>query len=271
MRTQLSFLGDLAGTSLRDDVGMYSWPPSEAAPAKYMSVTSILSTLNKPGLNRWHAAKERDYLKSRLEALRRGEIKGQEIIKEFCSDKDWTSKAEAYRNERADLGSKVHHEITRYVIAREASEYTFSGDGVNPDVIPYMNAFHKWFEQECPSYLFVEGPVFNREHLYAGTADAFVEIDGEMIPLDYKISPKVTRDHSLQLAAYGHADFIGIRNTGQEIPLPKSRKGAILLIHEDGCHLHYVQCGEREYEVFLKAQDVHRWRNFEFTATKEEW
>src|SRR5438132_98023 len=108
MRTRLSFLGDLGGTSLRDDVGCYRWPPvSEGTvSSQYMSVTSIISTLAKPGLMRWHAAKERDYLKSRLEALRRGEIKGQEIIKEFCSDKDWTSKAEAYRNERADLGSK---------------------------------------------------------------------------------------------------------------------------------------------------------------------
>lgn len=283
MRTRLSFLGDLGGTTLRDEVGMYSWPPLADVPTKYMSVTSILSTLNKPGLNRWHAAKEREYLKSRLEALRRGEIKGQEIIKEFCSDKDWTSKAEAYRNERADLGTMVHHLITRYVIGREDGTLLNSNvtamivpwgnipEHLWPVLTPYILSFHKWYEQEIPSYLFVEGPVFNTEHKYAGTSDALIAFrDGTFI-VDYKISPKSTRDHSLQLAAYRHADFIGIRNTGQEIPLPKTDGGKILLIHEDGCHLHDHQCGEREFEVFLHAQDVHKWRNFEYQAKGEEW
>lgn len=270
MRTRLSFLGDLGGTSLRDEVGMYSWPPSGEAPSKFMSVTSILSTLSKPGLMRWHAAKERDYLKSRLEALRRGEIKGQEIIKEFCSDKDWTSKAEAYRNERADLGSKVHHAITQYVIARE-NGHAFDCNDLVEDVAPYLFSFFNWYETEKPSYLFVEGPVFNRDQKYAGTSDALIAFrDGTYI-VDYKISPKSTRDHSLQLAAYRHADFIGIPNTGQEVPLPTTDGGKILLIHEDGCHLHDHECGEREYEVFLHAQDVHKWRNFEYQAKGEEW
>lgn len=270
MRTRLSFLGDLSGTSLRDEAGYYSWPPNSETPNKHLSVTSVLSVLAKPGLMRWHAAKERDYLKSRLEAMRRGEVKGREILDEFCSTKDWTSKAEGYRNERAELGSKVHHEITKYVLARESDIPTTIED-LGPDIRAYLRSFHSWFEAACPSYLFVEGPVFSREGGYAGTSDALVSFrDGTHI-VDYKISPKSTRDHSLQLAAYRHCDFIGIRATGQEVALPKTDGGKILLIHEDGCHLHDHECGEREYEVFLKAMDVHKWRNTEYQAKGEEW
>lgn len=271
MRTRLSFLGDLAGTSMRDEAGVYSWPPNSENPTKYMSVTSILSTLNKPGLNRWHAAKERDYVVGRLQAMKRGEVKGQALLDELTNTKNWTSKAEAFRNERADLGSAVHHAITRYVIAREDGIPPTQED-MAPDVRPFLLSFHKWFEQECPSYLFVEGPVFSREGGHAGTADGFVALRGmPFAPLDYKISPKATRDHALQLAAYRHSDFIGVKNTGAEISLPKASTGWILLVHEDGCHLHEVKCGEREYEVFMKTQDVHRWRNFEYEAPKEEW
>lgn len=265
------FLGDLSGTSLRDEAGTYSWPPNSENPDKYLSVTSILSTLNKPGLNKWHAAKERDYVKSRMEAMRRGEVKGREILDEFCSTKDWTSKAEDFRNERAELGSAVHHEVTKYVIAKESGYNPIADMGEDTRIAPFMRSFEKWFEQECPSYLFVEGPVFNRKEGYAGTSDALIAFrDGTYI-VDYKISPKSTRDHSLQLAAYRHCDFIGVRNTGAEIPLPKTDGGKILLIHEDGCKLHDHQCGEREYEVFLKTMDVHKWRNFEYEASKEEW
>lgn len=271
MRSRFSFLGDLSGQNLRhDESGVYRWPIAEGSdPIEYISVTSVLSVLNKPGLYRWHASKEREYLLERMEQVYRGEIKSRVLFDELKA-KDWASKAETFRQERADLGSRVHHECTRYVLARE-SGLVFGMDDLERDVSPFLQSFHAWFERELPSYLFVEGPVFNVLERYAGTSDALLSLEGGTFIVDYKISPRVVKDHALQLAAYRNADFIGIKFTGQEIPLPKTDGGKILLIHENGCKLFPVECGAREYEVFRKAQDVHHWRNVEYQQPSEEW
>ena len=265
------FLGDLNGTARRDESGYYQWPLSDTPEAKrYISVTSVLSVLNKPGLNRWYASKEREYVASRIEAVYRGEIKGKELLAELRDDKGWKPASETFRNMRAGLGSAVHHAITKYVLAREAGTVLAWQDEVK-SVQPFMQSFHKWFEQEKPEYHFVEGPVFNEALGYAGTSDALVEFrDGTFI-LDYKISPETNKDHALQVAAYRKADFIGIPATGQQVPMPKTNGGKILLVHENGCKLFAHKGDEREFDMFRAALDLWRWRNTEYSQPKEEW
>lgn len=270
MNRRSKFLGDLDGTSRRDEAGYYQWPAYDMPESKkYISVTSVLSVLSKPGLYRWYASREREYVASRVEAVYRGEINGKQLLAEMRDDK-WKPQAEQFRNMRAGLGSVVHHAITRYVLDRE-SGLSPSMVGITGDTDKHMQSFHKWFEAEKPSYHFVEGPVFNEALGYAGTSDALVEFrDGTFI-LDYKISPETNKDHALQVAAYRRADFIGIPTTGQIVPMPKTDGGKILLVHENGCKLFSHKGDDREFDMFRAALDLWRWRNTEYSNPKEEW
>lgn len=271
MNRRSKFLGDLNGTSRRDETGHYEWPVSGTPESKkFISVTSVLSVLNKPGLFKWYASKEREYVASRIEAVYRGEIKGKQLLAEMRDDK-WKPQAEQFRNMRAGLGSAVHHQITKYVLNRENGVDCFDLGDMPQECFCYMQSFHKWFEAEKPSYHFVEGPVFNEALGYAGTSDALVEFrDGTFI-LDYKISPETNKDHALQVAAYRKADFIGIPSTGQSVPMPPTDGGKILLVHENGCKLLSHKGDDREFDMFRAALDLWRWRNCEYSAPREDW
>lgn len=257
--TSTRFLGNLTGTQLRDAGGVYTWPAPNGTTDRYLSVTRILDSLSKKELLRWYAAQERERICGRVAAVKAGQITGRDLVAEFDPKAEWTPAAELYRDSRASIGSSVHDQVCRYVVARD-SGLPFYMDDLPEDIRPYLRSYHCWFEEAKPDYMFVEGPVFSRDFGYAGTCDGIAQIGGKLCVIDYKISARTNRDHALQLAAYRHADFIGIRNSFEEIDLPATSGGRLLLIHPDRCKLYDLPCGDAEFQAFRAAQTITEWQ-----------
>jgi uncharacterized protein YecE (DUF72 family) len=123
---------------------------------------------------------------------------------------------------------------------------------------PYIRSFLNFINDWEPRYIETEASVFNREHGYAGTLDAIVEIDGKRYVMDYKTGKSVWPEVALQLAAYRYAEFIG-RADGREDRLPHCNRGLVLHLRPDKYELVPVQVDGTVFDAFLSALDVHRW------------
>jgi hypothetical protein len=261
--TRSRFLGDLEGQRLRDDAtGVYTWPGPDGRPWEFTSVTTILQHASKPQLLRWYAKQERDYLAECMQQVKLGKLTGQALMAQFDERAEWSPRADVVRDGAAERGSAVHHEITRFVLARFTGS-PWDVTGCSGDTLPYMTSFLEWFKEEQPEYEMVEAPVFSREFGYAGTLDAIVRLPsqgGKRYLLDYKTGTRTFADHALQLAAYRHAEFVGIRATHEEVPMPHTAGGAILLVNQDRCKLHVWPCSDDEFKVFRSVQNLCEWR-----------
>lgn len=259
-----SFLGDLSGQNLRDDeTGVYMWPDAKGHMESYMSVTSILSVISKSMLPNWYAGMEWSRCRDLVQQVKMGELTGRDLFALFPAKgkpEGWIAAGSVYRDEKAEIGSLVHTALTNYVIARE-SGLDPGIDDTRPEVQSHLRQFHRWFEEVKPRYWFIEGPVFNREHVYAGTCDAIVEIDGKNYTLDYKTGSRTWAEHALQTTAYSRADFLGIKSDYQERPIPKIDGCKILLVHADRLRVYDMPCGETEWDTFKHAQALHTWKH----------
>jgi hypothetical protein len=72
---------------------------------------------------------------------------------------------------------------------------------------------------------------------YGGTADAFVEIDGEIWLLDYKTRAGVYPDTALQLAGLARAQFMGRPGDPTQYPVPFATRFGVLHIRPEGARL----------------------------------
>src|SRR5690348_5762134 len=99
---------------------------------------------------------------------------------------------------------------------------------IDPDLVPYMAGFQAFLDDFQPEYKAAEFTVYNREHRYAGTADAMAQIGDTLWLLDTKTGKDVYGEAALQLAAYRHAEFIGVAETGDELPMPKVDRCGVL-------------------------------------------
>ncbi len=251
--TARRFLGDLDGQSLRDDSrGVYPWKEWEFA-----SVTRILQAVSKPVLQGWYARRERDYIRERLQAMKRGQISARDLYNEF-GEGTQPLRGEQIRDERSEIGRRVHKEATIAVLRYTNGEpYTLAD--VAEDIRPYAQSFWAWLVAERPAYWAIEAAVFSREYGYAGTLDGILEIHGNLRVIDYKISGRTWHEHALQIAAYRRAEFIGHLDKATETPMPDTVGGSTLLIHPDRCVYHEWPTGPDEFSAFLAAQRLSEW------------
>ena len=106
-----------------------------------------------------------------------------------------------------------------------------------------------------PRFVLTEVVVFNNYHLYAGTLDAIVQVDGCNWLIDYKTSARAQPEHALQLSAYRYAsvyqagvdDFRG---------LPRIDDTAIVLLGENGYEVRPVVADRQTFGVFLRAKSI---------------
>ncbi len=235
------------GPTHRDRYGTYTWKSE-----RFRSVTTILGgTLPKPALVSWAAKCVAQHVAERARELEQKRIGGKALLRELL-DADYLAKIPwQKRNAKADLGTCIH----------KVCEGVAAGELVNPKMFGalegYVAAFLAWIEQMRPEYVAIEAEVFNREYGYAGTLDSIVRVGGRTLIMDYKTSADTYPDHSLQLAAYRHAQFMVVGD--REIPMPATDGGAILLVHPSGCRLYEWDCGEEEFALFRSLIPIERW------------
>lgn len=152
-------------------------------------VTSVLKLLNKPALVPWAANQCASYVKSKAkDGMTRPEI---------VALADEARKAyQRFTDEAADIGSLVHN----------YAESVLKGEEValpeHPAAVKGCNAFEEWRKSHEIKCLASEMIIFSKEMFYAGTADFYGYIDGELVVADFKTSSGIWNEYLLQTAAY---------------------------------------------------------------------
>lgn len=231
----------------------YSWDND-----KFISVTTAISDgIAKPGLNRW-------FIKNMAElaARRRKKLAGFSKIpdaKEWLLDEYYKSKD----NTAANLGSTVHSLMERISLGEQPV--------IPMDAVEYIDAYNAFLNSYKPVITESEVTVFSRTHGYAGTADAFMTIDGKNYVCDYKTGKSVYPEAALQMSAYRYGDFLG-RPDGEEAPVPKVDGALVIHVRPDGVKVIPVNAGPDTFDTFLSALDIFRWQRIDGPhAIGETW
>jgi len=229
---------------VRDARHRYSWNGGPLLP----SVTTVLGIKDKPALVGWAKRETAASAVRNLDVLRQMVEKGgaQAAV-------DWLKRIPDYqRDVSADLGTQVH--AAAEAIARGESF------AVEADVRPFIAAYRRDFLMTFrPRFLAVEAMVCSLRYEYGGTADAFVDIDGEIWLLDYKTGAGVYPDTALQLAGLARAQFIGLPGDPTQYPVPAATRFGVLHIRPDGARLIPVVVDRQTVAAFLDARRLFAW------------
>ena len=217
---------------------------------KYPRVTSILASLNKPALVPAAVKATALYIESLVNA---------------GADIDWIDVKREYRrgwDRKAADGTAVHLAIDAAISGQELDVE------LSPTQEQMMAQFYRWQRAFAPVYTATEVAVFNETHDYAGTADFIARLsDGRKLLFDVKTGKDLWPVMALQLAAYGHAEFMV--HSGQRVPLPELDGWAVLHIRPDAFALREVRPELRDiaWRGFLAARQAHTWMEGDGKAT----
>jgi hypothetical protein len=192
---------------------------------------------------------------------------GEKLVAETAFDKldiwkgmtreeavDWLKRSPFRETDRAAVqGSDIHDWAEKYVL------------GHAPDIDslpllqrPYAQGFLQFLADWEPEYEMTEATVYNREYGYAGTCDFLARIRRQQLGLvlgDYKTGKGVYGEVAMQLAAYRHAEFVGLPD-GTEHPMPTVDRCAVLHLTPKGYELIPVRADQEAFEFFLYAQQI---------------
>lgn len=250
---------------------------------QFLSVTSILNSLDKPALVPWAAYRVAD---------------------EICKDPDYWA-AEIKRDPQdarrrlaasrfkpegdnelsaTELGNQIHKAANHWAI-----------QGVRPrivhkDVEPLLGNLGDVFDLYQPEIVASEMIVVSRAYGYAGQTDGIWKIDGLNWLVDFKSSAKTFngdgtertpyKEVALQTTAYRHADAAipwrdhtrEQKSSGRWYTIPdEAMANAVAMPEVDGtlailvtpgfAHVHQLLADEEEWHTFLHLLEVSRWEN----------
>lgn len=227
---------------------------------RFVSVTTALGMMPKPALNSWM-----------LKQVALAAAKNRAEIAQIADEKEAQKRIldihySTPRNEAALLGSRIH-KFAEWI----AKSIDFEEQPEGSEVA-YVDAFREFYADWTPEYIESEVTVFNRQHGYAGSADAIMSIDGKKYVVDIKSGKGVWPDAALQISAYRYAEFIARPYNGGEEPVPETDGGLVLHLTPTGYNLIPVDCGPEVFETFLSSLDIWRWQNIDKDGVlKEPW
>jgi hypothetical protein len=158
------------------------------------------------------------------------------------------------RDTAADLGSAVHAFAEQ--IARGESIIVTEAEA------PFVEAYRRFLADWQPRFLAAEEIVISVRHQYGGTLDAIAVIDGETWLLDLKTSSGVYAETALQLAAYGHADFMARTGIDKRYRIPAIQRYGVVHVRPEGARLvDYTDAVTPDtFRAFLAARRVWAWQ-----------
>lgn len=234
----------------------YKWGDEE-----FTSVTTIIGGgVPKPALVNWAAKRVAEIAVAKERIWRQMDLDSEKV--------DWLKRAPYREKEGAALqGSAIHDWAEKRVLGLPVTV-----EDLPVEQRPYAESFLRFVHDMRPVWEMSEASVYNRAHGYAGTLDALlhVELASEVVEalrfatgwdftglglVDYKTSKGVYGETALQLAAYRHAEFVGLPD-GTEAPMPPVEWCAILHITDRGYQLIPVDADALAFEYFLAAHQV---------------
>lgn len=243
------------------------------------SVTTIIGVLEKPALVYWSATE------TARAAVEDADIWQPMAAKSTDAAIDWLSKARFRTPQGArtatQLGEAVHDACEQYALTGQRPD-------VDDEVRPFLDQFDRWLDEFQPDYQATEITVYSPTYGYAGTADAFLTVDGFRALVDYKTTRKsfdakgnptspYPEQVGLQLAAYRYAEMAAVwrprrfekfrrrlyllspEEQALAVPVPEVDGGLVLHITPSHCEAWPIRCDEEVHRAFLFTQEAARW------------
>jgi hypothetical protein len=258
-------------------------PKAEPEDLRLWSVTTIIGVLDKPALLYW-AAEQTALAAIHQQATWHGMLEDDAPTCRHedsdCQAVKWLRDARLRKRpgvrSATELGEAVHAACEQYALTGTRPE-------VDDEVRPFLERFDEWLQRFGPSYQAVELTVYHPQLGYAGTADAFLTIDGVRYIADYKTSRRADgggpypEQVGLQLAAYRHAAFaaawrarryeqfrrryylLSPAEQALAVPVPEVDTGLVIHLTPVACEAYPIRCDEPVWEAYLAVQDAARW------------
>jgi len=215
----------------------------------FTSVTTLLGALSKPALVNWAAKSVAEYAVEHMaEIYALAQADKQGAIRALKGS-PWQA-----RDNAAELGTLVHDQIEARILGQTPA-------APPSDVGKRLAFFEDFCNDYQPTFEAAEASVYNRKAGYAGTLDSIAIIGGERYIIDVKTTKSgVYPEHALQLAAYAHAEFVGMPD-GSEQALPSIDAGAVLWIGPHGYEFVRVRIDDQIYAYFLAIATAWEFQN----------
>ena len=220
----------------------YVWPQTGE---RFVSVTTVLSVINKPALVRWAAKMTAEYAANNLQAWQNLETAA---AVDLLKGAPWRR-----TEERMSLGTSVHEAAEAWAKGEEITAYP-------ENIRPYMRQFLCFLEEFEPEVMHSEVSAYNREFGYAGTMDLLARFGDELVLIDYKTGKQAYAEAELQLNAYAACEWIGL-DDGTPIDMPKVNKAAVLLVRPRHFELLEARIHPRLFEAFKAALQLWKWQD----------
>lgn len=265
------------------------------------SVTTIIGVIDKQALLYWAA-----------EMTAEAAIDNQATWRGMLSDRGRAEAVKWLRDARfrrpktklsaTELGTTVHALAEEYALTGTrpgpdhiADLITGCGPGANVEsetrlITRMLDQFDAWLQKFTPSYQATEVCTYSPTFGWAGTADAFMTIDGFRTITDYKSSREALDSQGkprtpypeqvgLQLAAYRHGEFAAVwrprrmekfrrryyllseSERAMAVPVPEVDGGLVIQITPEACDAYPIRCDDEVYRAFLYTLEVFRWVN----------
>ena len=179
-------------------------------------VTTVLRKLDKPAIAQWAVDNTAAFAIANVDALlNRTEEQGYGFLRWYwkrdpiagdLSDiRNWSN---GVLNDAAELGTLMHDWVAADHGACPYPDVT----GANPYFWEMVSEWDKWKAEHEVLPLHTEVTLWSHEYGYAGTADAFWQVDGVPMLIDVKTSRNTWDEHYMQLAALGACDTMLIES-----------------------------------------------------------
>lgn len=241
-------------------------------PTRMWSVTTLISEgLPKPALLGWAVKVTAQWAVDNVDAITATAKTDPEAAVDMIKRCRFRTASEA-----AARGTDVHRVAESYALGTPIE----APDGIQP----YVDQYLRFLADHTPVYEAAECSVFNLTYHYAGTLDAIADIGGRRVVLDIKTTAKREGegarppypDVALQLAAYAHAEVVGIdplretKSGGRRYylydehldthPMPEVDGALALIISPYDYQLIPVRIDEQVWQTFLYVREVARWQ-----------
>lgn len=229
-------------------------------------VTSVTDVLDKPALVKWKREQVAIAALAHIDRL----LEDKQAGNDDAAVAFLLNARDEGRNSR-DRGSRIHKAIEG-VLLRQPTE-------IDPRDLNAVEGARAWLNAKRPVPLEVESFLINATLGYGGTCDLIAELDGEIWLLDWKSSKSVAwpsgqvyNEYRLQLAAYRHAEFVGVVGDPEEYELPAIARVGVVHVTDGGTRLYPADVNadgsrmtaeqlEDDWIAFRACLRLHQWQS----------
>ena len=218
-------------------------------------VTHIIDMLHKPWFAPWGAKLAAQYTVDKIKAwateLRDGWITPEELavkISKIDTDKLFTDAKKEHKRkgkEAADLGTRTHEAIERWIRAQDGEQFDIDRDLEKP-----FNAFLEWWNDNRIQVILTEYRLWSLDGGgWTGRIDVLCYVADVLGIWDFKTSKEIYDEHILQNAAY----FTGLKQKAGEMDIPPPEIGGVLRLDKEDGYPHPHVFKEEELQMVYPA------------------